>query len=152
MHDYSLGGPVDVGEYDGLLLDGKPLHKGSCEDGVYGCRACNSAMRFLSDEDLKKLMTRDGEPADVRTTDICDWCNKEVSIREISGVQPWDEPSCYYEVCRSCISSYHRELRKEEAYAKGYGYDDDWDDDEEYEPFGWGDDDGDDDWDDDDWD
>ncbi len=134
MHDYSLGGPVDAGEYEGFLLEGKPLHAGNCTDGVYGCRACGNALKSLSDDELKKLVDQDGEPADVRTTDTCDWCNKEVSFRDISGLRPWDEPSCYYEVCSSCRKKHDDELAREyehdhrddEAWEDEYDYD--WDD------------------------
>lgn len=105
MHDFSLGGPVDVGEYTGPLLEGEPLHGGSCEDGVYGCRACNRAASTLTDEQLESI----GWP----TTCRCDWCKKDVKVAEISGVRPWDEPDCYYEICKSCRKSYDDELRRE---------------------------------------
>lgn len=105
MHDMSLGAPVSVGEYTGPLLKGKPLHSGSCEDGVYGCRMCNSAARALSDEELKSI----GWPA----TSFCDWCKREVSVREISGIRPWDESGTYYEVCTDCYDRYRQGEREE---------------------------------------
>ena len=102
MHDFSLVPPVDVGQFDGPLLDGKPLHEGSCEDGVYGCRKCNRAMRTLTDEQLKSM--------GIETETSCDWCKKRVSLRNIFGIRPWDEPSCYYEVCGSCKGKHDKEL------------------------------------------
>lgn len=92
MHDMSLGAPVDLGAYDGPLLEGKPLHLGSCEDGVYGCRSCNSAARRLTPDQLKAI----GWPE----SDTCDWCHKDAPISDMRGLRPWDEP-CYYEVCKS---------------------------------------------------
>ncbi len=106
MHDFSLGGPVDVGDYDGPLLDGKPLHGGNCEDGVYGCRKCNRAASSLTDEQLKSIGWR--------TTEMCDYCKKEVPIKEISGLRPWDEPSCYYEVCSDCRTKHDKSIPVEE--------------------------------------
>lgn len=104
MHDFSLGPPIDVGQYDGPLLDGRPLHNGNCEDGVYGCRMCNSAARHLTNEQLEAI----GWP----TTGSCDWCNKVVPTKELDGIRPHDEPSCYYEVCNSCYSAHQKELRE----------------------------------------
>jgi len=105
MHDFSLGPPVDVGGYDGPLVDGKPLHKGNCEDGTYGCRACNGAARSLSPEQLKGIGWS--------TTQYCDWCKKDTPVAKMNGVRPWDEPSCYYEVCDACDSKYRENMRKE---------------------------------------
>jgi hypothetical protein len=101
MLDLSLG-VVDVLSYDGPLLEGKPLHSGSCEDSTYGCRRCNSAARTLTNEHLVAI----GWP----TTNNCDWCKKECPAQEVSGLRPYDEPSCYYEVCRTCRSKYNAEL------------------------------------------
>lgn len=108
MHDFSLGGPVDVEEYTGPMVDGKPIHSGNCEDGVYGCRKCGSAAKKLTDEQLKALGWS--------TSQFCDWCKKDTPIKEISGIRPWDEPSCYYEVCRDCCRKYNAELLKEIEY------------------------------------
>ena len=101
MHDFSLGPPVDVGRYDGLLLDGKPLHSGNCEDGVYGCRKCSGAMRRLSPEQLEQLGVEDSQE--------CYWCNKSVPLKDICGLRPWDEPSVYYEVCTECWHKHNRD-------------------------------------------
>lgn len=98
MHDFSLGPPIDIGEYDGPLLNGEPIHSGTCEDGVYGCRRCNSAIRCLSKEDRATLGIED--------TQSCDWCRAEVDVSDIVGVRPWDEPSVYYEVCWDCKSKH----------------------------------------------
>jgi hypothetical protein len=115
MHDFRLGPPVDIGEYAGLLLEGKPLHPGNCEDGVYGCRKCNQRFRLLSEEQRAKL--RDPENpkwrAEPNPTDTCDWCKKTVPIRDIQGLRPWDEPGCYYEVCKDCKDKHDRELHNE---------------------------------------
>jgi len=97
MHDFTLGPPVDVGEYEGPLLHGVPLHKGSCEDGVYGCRKCGNAATKLSDEELDLI----GWP---RTTS-CDWCHKDVRTQDIRGARPISEGGhCYYEVCKDCYT------------------------------------------------
>lgn len=118
MHDFSLGGPVDVGEYAGPLLNGKPLHGGSCEDGVYGCRRCNGAARRLTDEEREAI----GWPA----TGYCDWCHKTVPVSEMSGVRPWDEGgSTYYEVCGKCRERYDADLQAEIDYDRDR-YGDDW--------------------------
>ena len=119
MHDMNLGGPVDVGQYDGPMLDGKPLHGGNCEDGVYGCRMCNNAARFLTDEQLKAIGWA--------TTVPCDWCKKETPVQEIRGVRPWDEGgSVYYEVCSTCYRKYSEELQREIEYDR-QRYGNDWD-------------------------
>ena len=103
MHDFTLGPPVDVDGYDGPLLDGKPLHEGNCEDGVYGCRMCNRAAGRLTDEELDKIGWQ--------KTFHCDWCKKEVSIRELNGVRPWDEGGAvYYEICDACKKNYNQSL------------------------------------------
>lgn len=112
MHDFTLGPPVDVGCYDGPLLNGEPIHRGNCEDGVYGCRHCNEAARCLSDADRDAI----GWPA----TATCDWCRKVVPADAIYGLRPWDEPSCYYEVCSSC-----RRADRLDAEAALGSYDDD---------------------------
>lgn len=146
MHDFSLGGPVDVGSYDGLLLDGKPLHEGTCEDGVYGCRKCGSALRYLSPEEREKLRDPNNPEwrAEPDPKQMCDWCNKEVPIAHIGGVRPWDEPSCYYEICRECRGKYNRSL-DEEFYADMHGEEDYYADMDDSKPDDW-----DDDWDDED--
>lgn len=108
MHDFSLGPPVDIGTYDGPLVDGNPLHSDSCEDGVYGCRSCNIAARMLSDDQLKAI----GWP----TTGTCDWCKTSVPSQSLSGIHPWDEPSCYYEVCEKCTTKYYANLALEEEH------------------------------------
>ena len=113
MHDFGLGPPVDVGAYDGPMVKGKPLHSGSCEDGVYGCRKCNDAGRLLSTEKLEEM----GWP----TTGDCDYCKKQVPVQDIRGLRPWDEPSCYYEVCKDCKSKHDRDL----AEAAGHDQDED---------------------------
>jgi hypothetical protein len=114
MHDFSLGPPVDVGEYTGPMLNDKPLHKGNCEDGVYGCQRCNYAARELTDEQLTEI----GWP----TKGHCDWCNKEVPARDITGLKPRDEPSVYYEVCMECRKKYNKELAEiEKELEKDYG-------------------------------
>ncbi len=104
MHDFSLGGPVDLGEYDGLLLEGKPLHKGTCEDGVYGCRKCKQVLKTLTPEEREKLRDPQNPEwrAELNPKQSCDFCHKSVPVSEIVGHKPWDEPSCYYEVCYSC--------------------------------------------------
>lgn len=108
MHDYSLGGPVDVGEYAGPMLDGKPLHRGSCEDGVYGCTMCHSASKHLTEAQLKSI--------GFLTHQNCDWCKKSFPVKDISGIRPWDEPSCYYQVCNGCRAKHNKELQDEIAY------------------------------------
>jgi hypothetical protein len=100
MHDMSLGAPVDVGSYDGPFVDGQPLHGGNCEDGVYGCRKCGDAARNLSDETLRAIGWS--------LTQSCDWCRKDTPIRRTYGLQPWDEPGCYYEVCNHCYQRYKK--------------------------------------------
>ena len=107
MHDFSLGGPVDMGEYCGPLLKGQPLHPGSCEDGVYGCRRCGNVISGLSTEELKEIGAEDRFS--------CDWCKKEFPLKERNGIRPWDEPSCYYEVCDGCKRKHDDDLRKEFA-------------------------------------
>lgn len=115
MHDFSLGPPVDVGEYCGPLLDGKPIHKGNCEDGVYGCRSCNSAARHLTDEQLVEL----GWP----TTGTCDACNAVVPVKDICG--DFDhEDRTYREVCRSCKDKISAAVLKEIATDRDRYYDD----------------------------
>lgn len=109
MHDFSLGGPVDVGSYDGPMLDGKPIHSGNCEDGVYGCRPCGRAFRSMTPEERQRACP------DWPTTQTCDWCHKEVPVDDTRGVRPWDEPSCYYEVCITCHGKYRDEEAKEFA-------------------------------------
>lgn len=116
MHDFSLGGPVDIGEYCGPIVEGKPLHSGNCEDGVYGCRKCNNAAKNLSDEQLKEIVWN--------TTQFCDWCHKETHVKELVGIRPWDEPSCYYEVCHNCHKKYQIDLQKEIDYDNEQYYDD----------------------------
>lgn len=122
MHDFSLGGPISLGEYDGYYLDGRPLHRRHCEDGVYGCRYCNSALRSLTDSELDRLTVRCYEtgdliPTQVSRTQSCDWCEASVPIAYIRGIRPWDEPSVYYEVCCHCIQKYDEEVRRmEEEY------------------------------------
>ena len=117
MHDYSLGAPVDVGQYMGPLLDGKPLHTGNCTDGVYGCSSCNAASRSLTADQLKTIGWS--------TEQNCDWCKKLVSVQQIHGIKPWDEPSIYYEVCTDCKKEHDKELQREIAYDNDkYGYED----------------------------
>lgn len=118
MHDYSLGGPVDVGEYCGPMLDGKPIHTGNCEDGVYGCTKCNRASRELTTEQLQSI--------GFETHQNCDWCKKRFPVADISGIRPWDEPSCYYQVCTECRAKHARELQDEIDFDddNGRGYDD----------------------------
>ena len=107
MHDFSLGGPVDVGRYDGPLLNGKPIHSGNCEDGVYGCRMCNAAVRRMSDEDRRKVYPND-------PMSFCDWCNADVPHHELSGVRPIDEGGrILYEVCGDCKKKYNDNLERE---------------------------------------
>ena len=113
MHDFSLGAPVDVGEYEGPMVDGEPLHRGSCEDGVYGCRRCSRAARMLPPDKLKELGWGD-QP--------CAWCKKMVRFAEICEVRPWDEPSCYYEICRSCRAEYDYDLRQEVEHWRTHNY------------------------------
>ena len=105
MHDLSLGAPVDVGEYTGPKLDGQPLHKGNCEDGVYGCRKCGERVRTLSDEQLLSI------GADLTTS--CESCGKEVSVRDIRGYKAWDEP-VYYEACLACYKKYLKSIPEPE--------------------------------------
>lgn len=107
MHDMSLGGPVDVGGYTGYILNGKPIHIGNCEDGVYGCRKCNRATRQLSVEDRIAL--------GIESNQDCDYCHKSVDISKIHGLRPWDEPSCYYEVCLDCYGRHDKELAEMES-------------------------------------
>ena len=106
MHDFSLGSPVDLGEYAGPLLNGNPIHQGNCEDGVYGCRKCNRASRELTDEELKEI--------GFKNTQECDWCHKEVHISKINGCRPWDESGqVYYEICDECDKKYQDDLNRE---------------------------------------
>lgn len=112
MHDYSLGGPVDVGGYAGPMLNGKPIHKGNCEDGVYGCTSCHDAAKGLTKEQLISI--------GFNTEDNCDWCKKKFPIQEISGIRPWDEPSCYYRVCNGCRANHDKALQDEIAYDDEY--------------------------------
>lgn len=114
MHDMSLGPPVDEGEYTGPRLDGEPLHNGNCEDGVYGCRKCNAAAAVLTTEQLEAI----GWP----TTGHCDWCKKEVPTQDMCGLRPWDEPSCYYEVCSSCKAKHDKDY--DEAFSDEDEYED----------------------------
>lgn len=118
MHDFSLGGPVDVGTYYGLLLNGQPLHRGNCEDGVYGCRRCNRRLRRLTEKERAELRDLNYPEwrAEPNPTSICDWCNKEVPLKDIRGIRPWDEPSCYYEVCAVCKGRHDDSLRAEYEY------------------------------------
>lgn len=116
MQDYSLGAPIDVGEYAGPLLDGKPLHRGSCEDGVYGCTMCHRASKHLTDEQLRSI--------GFQTHQNCDWCKKKFPVKDISGLRPWDEPSCYYRVCSGCKAKHSRELQDEIDFDNDQGYDD----------------------------
>ena len=103
MHDFSLGPPVDIGAYDGPLLNENPLHGGNCEDGVYGCRKCNAASRLLTDEQLVEI--------GFNNTQECDWCFKTVPNKDISGCRPWDEGGqIYYEICAACRKKYDDEL------------------------------------------
>lgn len=111
MLDLSLGILSDVGGYDGPLLDGKPLHSGHCEDTTYGCRRCNSAATTLTDAQLDAI----GWPK----TTYCSWCHKDVPSKEIRGLRPWDEPSCYYEVCRACKDGYDKDFEREFAEELG---------------------------------
>lgn len=132
MHDFSLGGPVDEGAYCGYYYEGEPLHSGNCEDGVYGCRKCSIALRSLPESAYAELALLDPDTGELTPdrpslSQQCDWCNRSVHITEISGVRPWDEPSCYYEVCDSCYSRYHSELRKmEELWPESDHEDDDY--------------------------
>jgi hypothetical protein len=103
MLDLTLG-TVDIGDYNGPLLDGRPLHGGSCEDSPYGCRKCNAAARMLKTEQLVAI----GWPV----SDSCDWCKKDVPSQEISGLRPYDEPSIYYEVCDCCYRKYQKDLEE----------------------------------------
>lgn len=115
MHDFSLGAPVDVGEYAGPLLDGEPIHRGNCEDGVYGCRMCNSAARRLTDEQRRKIGWE--------TDQECDYCHDTVPITQISGLRPYDEPSIFYEVCSTCRKKHDDEARRELESLDQYGED-----------------------------
>jgi hypothetical protein len=108
MHDYTLGGPVETGSYDGPLLAGKPLHSGGCNDGVYGCTKCNSRARSLSDEELKEI----GFPTSIQ----CDWCHGTVSAQDISLYSAWDEPSVKSEVCSECRRRDRSNLQEEEEF------------------------------------
>lgn len=104
MHDFTLGPPVDTGEYGGPLIDGRPLHEGSCEDGVYGCRSCNAASRKLTDEQLTAL----GWPC----TGECDFCHAHVHVRDICGLMDHEDHT-YHEVCRTCKDRHVRAVLKE---------------------------------------
>ena len=105
MHDFSLAPPVDIGVYEGPLLKGQPLHPGTCEDGVYGCRRCGDAISLLSSEELKEIGVEDQFH--------CDWCKNQFPLKEKRGIRPWDEPSCYYEICGACDRKHHRSLMRE---------------------------------------
>lgn len=97
MMDYSLGGDVDVGQYDGPILDGKPLHSGNCSDGVYGCIKCNAAARRLTD-DQRTAIGFDNE-------EQCDVCGKRVHASTLSYRSFWDEPSVKQMMCVDCRSA-----------------------------------------------
>ena len=117
MHDLSLGGPVDIGAYDGPIVDGKPLHSGNCEDGVYGCRMCETAARRLTPEQRKELGYSE--------TGTCDWCKKTVPFETLAFQTDADEGcSVVYEVCRPCRDKYNESMREEIASMR---QDEDWD-------------------------
>jgi hypothetical protein len=106
MHDLRLGPPVDTGEYMGPLLNGNPLHAGSCSDGVHGCGHCNVAVRNLSDEQIQSL--------GIKIKDKCEWCKKEVHIRELTGTTDVDEGcTTVYQVCSKCRKKYNEALHRE---------------------------------------
>lgn len=107
MFDLSLGGPIKERGYGGPLLRGKTLHEGSCWDSPSGCSFCNDAATLLSDEDLTSIGRR--------TITECEWCKKDVSIRDIRRIRPSDEGgSVEYEVCGECSSKHYK--REEEEY------------------------------------
>jgi len=93
MMDLSLGGPVDDCG-DPPIVNGKPLHAGSCNDSVYGCTRCLSASRRLSDDDLKALGWE--------TTGTCGGCSAVVHVRDLRLTSWWDEPSVKQELCGEC--------------------------------------------------
>ena len=105
MMDHSLGTDVeDCGEPP--TLSGKPLHKGQCSDGVYGCRYCGQAMRDLTAEQRMQYdveYPQTGEYARSNWVGNCDWCKCQVDICDLVMHRPWDEPSCEYEVCYECV-------------------------------------------------
>jgi len=49
-------------------------------------------------------------------TGICESCNKEQKLREMSYVRPWDEPSIVRHWCSSCCREEHKEIQKEADY------------------------------------
>jgi len=104
VHDFSLSPPVDVEEYAGPMLNGKPIHDGTCEDGGYGCRRCNVAARGLTDEQLTTI--------NWPLTGHCDFCHKEVSTRDICGHMD-HEDHCYNEICKECKGRYTAAVAKE---------------------------------------
>jgi len=105
MMDHSLGTDVEnCGEPP--TLGGKPLHKGECSDGVYGCRHCHNALRHLTDEQRLQYdaeYPQTGEYSRSNWVGHCDWCKKATDISKLWLHRPWDEPSCEYEVCGPCI-------------------------------------------------
>ncbi len=119
MHDFSLGGPVDCGAYCGIMVDGKPVHQGNCEDGVYGCRKCNRAIRNMSPEDRKRWLP------DYNSEQECDYCHKKVDISEIHGHSDRDEPGVYQEICTHCKTRYNKAIAEEDKDLPYYYYDED---------------------------
>lgn len=109
MQDDTLGGSVDVGTYEGPILDGKAIHTGSCNDGVEGCSRCNGAARCMVEADLIKI----GWP----TTGRCEWCKTTVKVGNMSTCRPWDEGgSISYEICNACRVKYDKEVQAEYDY------------------------------------
>jgi hypothetical protein len=95
MQDNRLGRPVDVGEYTGPLLNGKPIHSGHCSDGVDGCGRCRSAAREFGPIELAIL----GFP----TTETCDLCKKAVPYADAATIRDYedDTTSIACSVCRA---------------------------------------------------
>lgn len=121
MMDYSLGGPVSLGCYDGPFVNGEPIHKGSCSDGVCGCTACANALAWLPEDERPLLVDEQGEPWPIDWRTHCEWCGKESDLSDMAFHRPSDEPSCMYHICDACLTKSWR--RDREAYEEEFGED-----------------------------
>jgi hypothetical protein len=94
---------VTLEEYCGPLVEGLPVHRGPCSDGVYGCSKCNAAIRSSLNADQRHA-------AGLEEDEICDACGRSKSIKEV-----WERPvpgeiGTTWMVCDAC----HRASREEE--------------------------------------
>lgn len=85
---------MDLCEYQGPMVDGRPIHKGSCNDGVYGCSKCNTAIRFMEPEARAA--------AGLEETTFCEACKKNRPVDEVMERPISDEPGSTWMICDSC--------------------------------------------------